>query len=452
MRIQFTLDFNMWALKLRTLISKFTIFHYLSLYFAVHLLQIAFPSDGSLVFDEAYYTKCSLATLQGIACNGEHPPLPKLIGAVGIWLFGNNWFGWRFPVVLMGIGALFLFYLLAKRFMGDPWALGATILLSLDTLWFIHSGTLLLEMPMFLFVFLALELYFQKHYMLSAVSMGIAFTAREMAIFPFIALGIYHIYANRKMLKPALKIGLKYALVAVLIFGIIMQAYDMGYHAYSAASVANYVNANVVMNNGTALTTIYSTTQSVSKVPMLTPIDNLQFWWAYHGPTGMNFPNETYAPWDYAWNWIMPCDPVNQTCQPLNSPTYYRVDVNVGANGVTNHYTPIWYQAQANLAVWYGFIPALIGLSYALVKRKETENALFMLSGMVLTYAPWLVISLVVKRIGFNYYFLYVLPFVALGMVFTWKQLGKYGKPVLLINILMALWFFLAYFPIHPMP
>jgi hypothetical protein len=474
-------------------LRRFHVEHFLLLYFAVHMLQIAFPSDGSMIFDEAHYVPASVATLNGIAANAEHPPLPKIIGAIGIALFGNNWFGWRFPSVLMEIAFLFIFYLIAKRFFGDPWALGATMLLGLDTIFFIHGGTLLIDMPMFLFGFLAVELYFRKHYLLSAASMGLAFTAREMSIFLVAALGIYHLYVNRRSLKPGLKIGLKYMLIALIVFGALMQAYDWKYEPAQAVSVTNSVNANIVLNaTGLPITTIFSTSASTSKDLITNPVQHVLFIFHYHGPGGIVI-QEAYAPFQFAWNWILPFDPVpqNGTYQspdPFSAPTYFRVDVAVTAGGVTKHYTPIWYHAQANLALWYAFWPALVGLVYGLFKRRTrrdivasagdlakdrtrvregppAENAyqlaasdqratsLFILSGLILNYAPWLALSILVRRIGFNYYMIYTLPFIALGVVFTWKQLPqRIGKIVLYLNVLAALCFFIWFFPVHPMP
>jgi len=463
---------------------RFRIEHFLLLYFAVHMLQIAFPSDGSMIFDEAHYVPASVATLNGIAANAEHPPLPKIIGAIGIALLGNNWFGWRFPSVLMELAFLYIFYLIAKRFFGDPWALGATMLLGLDTVFFIHGGTLLIDMPMFLFGFLAVELYFRKHYVLSAASMGLAFTAREMSIFLFAALGIYHLYVNRKSLKPGLKLGLRYTLIALLIFGVLMEAYDLGYQPAQAISVTNSVNANIVLNaTGKPITTIYSTSASTSKDLILNPIQHVLFIVHYHGPGGIII-NEPYAPYQFAWNWILPFDPVpyNGTYyspDPIgnvngidSAPTYFRVDVAVTTGGVTNHYTPIWYHAQANLALWYAFWPALIGLVYAIYRgkgRREVESvtehasevgakdlrstSIFILSGLILNYVPWLALSVLVRRIGFNYYMIYTLPFVALGVVLAWKLLPeRIGKVALFLNVLLALGFFIWFFPVHPMP
>jgi len=410
------------------------------------MIQLSFPNDGSYVFDEAHYVPASLATLNGVAANAEHPPLPKIIGALGIWVFGNNWFGWRFPQVLIQIGALYLFYLIAKRFLGDPWALGATMLLAFDTIFFIHGGTLLIDMPSFLFGFLAFELYFRKRYGWSAASMGLTFLAREMSIFFFAALAIYHLAVNRKALKPALKIGVSYTLVTLLVFGGLMFAYDLKYLPPKSVNVTTFTFQNVILNpNGTAITTITSTSQSISKDVIWNPVDHVLFIANYHGPKGIVI-NETYAPYQYAWNWILPID------DPFSSPTYYRVDVTVSNGTVTKHYTPIWYRAQANLPLWYGVFPAFIGLIYALIRRKETGTAVFALSGIILNYAPWVAMSLLVRRIGFNYYMIWTLPFIALGLAFSWKQLGRYGKAALALNVLACLAFFVAFFPVKPMP
>ncbi len=421
------------------------IFLFLAFIFAAHMLQIGFPSDGSMIFDEAHYVPAAIATLNGVAANAEHPPLPKLISALGIALLGNNWFGWRFPQVLMQIGALYLFYLIAKRFLGKGYGLGATMLLGLDTVFFIHGGALLIDMPSFLFSFLAYELYFRKHYASSASSMGLEFLAREMSLFYFINLAIYHLATNLKTRKAAWKTGVKYVTICSIVFLGSLWAYDLIYQPATSTNVTNYVNANIIVNGtGFPLTTIYSTVQSTSKNIMWNPIQNLIFIWQYHGPSGMDFPNRPYEPYDYAWNWILPVD-------PFNSPTYYRVDVAVSAGDVTKPSTTVWYTRTANLAVWYSFWIGLAGLCLMLIKKRETITTLFLGVGVAANYLPWIALSILFNRIGFNYYMIWTLPFIALTSAFTWRQF-KYGKAAMILQILLALAFFLYFFPIHPMP
>jgi dolichyl-phosphate-mannose--protein O-mannosyl transferase len=410
------------------------------------MLQISFPSDGARRFDEAHYVPASLDTLQGIAANAEHPPLPKILGAMGIAAFGNNWFGWRFPVVIMQILALYLFYRIAKRLLGDPWALGGTMLLAFDPVFFIHGGALLIDMPSFLFGFLAIELYLQKRFGWSAVSMGLALLSREMSMFYFATLAVYHFAKNKNAVRSALKVGARYTLVALLVFASLLWVYDAVYMPASSVSLTDYVSKDVVMGpNGTALTTVFVTSQSTSRELMWNPVQHVLFIARYHGPQGIVI-DVPYAPYQYAWNWILPVD-------PFNSPTYYRVDVTVASGSSTRDYAPIWYVAQANPALWYGIWPVIIGLAYAFTRKIETATSLLITSGIALNYVPWVALSMLVRRIGFNYYMIWTLPFIALGLAFVYSLLpNKWGSKVLTLNIMIALAFFLFFFPVHPMP
>ena len=167
--------------------------------------------------------------------------------------------------------------------------------------------------------------------------------------------------------------------------------------------------------------------------------------------------HEPYAPYQFAWNWVLPFDPFPfngsyHAPDPFNSATYYRVDVNITSSTGSQHLIPVWYNAQPNLPVWYGFWAALVASGYALVKRREVEAAVLILSGILLTFVPSLILSTVTRRLGFDYYFLYVLPFVTFGLAYAWKMLPeKYGKTVFVINIIAALAFFIWFFPVRPL-
>lgn len=447
MKLELTMDFSrLWGAVV-DISKQVRITHFLLFIFALHMLQIAFPSDGSYVFDEAHYVPASLAALRGVDTNAAHPPLPKLIGAAAIALLGNNWFAWRFPQVIMQIAVLYLFYLIAKRFLGDPWALGATMLLGLDTVFFIHGGTLLLDMTGLLFAFLAFELYFRGRYGWSAAAMGIAFLSRIMTIFLFATLAIYHLYSNRRQLRHAVKVGERYTLIAVLVFGLLLTAYDAVYKPPSSVTVTNYVITNVLTDeSGKAVTTVTTTSQSVGPGGFMTnAVEHVLFIMRYHGPGGIVI-NEPYRPYQYAWNWVIPSFSADDFA------TYYRVDVTVTDPQGTRHYVPIWYVEALNPAVVSGFWLTIVALGVALWRRRDMETAVMVIIGIVCNYSPWLVMSLVVRRIGFNYYMIWVLPFVALGLAFAWKTLlgEENGKLVLAFNVVWALGFFLKFFPVRP--
>jgi hypothetical protein len=68
--------------------------------------------------------------------------------------------------------------------------------------------------------------------------------------------------------------------------------------------------------------------------------------------------------------------------------------------------------------------------------------------GILANFIRWLILSIAVRRIGFNYYMIYTLPFVALAAAFSWRQLPpRYGKLGLALNLIAAGLFSQPFYP-----
>jgi hypothetical protein len=278
--------------------------------------------------------------------------------------------------------------------------------------------------------------------------MALTFFEREFGIFIFITIITYHIVANRRALKPAAKVMARFALLAIIITGALFWMYDISYQPAQAISVTNNVNANIVLNaTGNPITTIFSTSASTSKDLMWNPVQNILYEYTYHGPHGIVLNDEnTSRAYEHPLLWILPVD-------PLDSAYYFLVNVTVTTGNVVTHYAPIWYRAQGNLPLWYGIWPAAIGLAIAFLRRKESETAFFIAMGIASNYLPSVILDELTRRIGFNYYMLYVLPFNALGLAFTIKMIpGMTAKLVLGLYLFTELVFFIWFFPVRPMP
>ncbi len=443
--------------------NRFTVFHFLFLYFWAHMIQINFPngsgtcaaasSSYSCVFDEVYVVQDAVNLLHGIGTG--RLPLPSMFGALGISLFGNDPFGWRIFAVLLQIGALYFFYLIGKRFMGEKWGLAATMLLGFDTVFFIHGGLLLNDTTMFFFALGATELYFRQRYWLSAVMMSFALLSREMSIFWGLALITYHLYANRHALKPALKLGVKYAALALFIFFVILSAYDYAVHPVSGTSVSIAESITVLQGtNGTAITSITSAVTSTATQYIENALQHIHYIIVSFGPGAYVNAGGAYRPYKDPLSWIEPFVIYNGTIQNAFwvTDSYLTTNVTTTANGVViSSYLIHYYTYQDNPAVWYGFIPCVIACSYALYKKKETEFAAYCLAGAVINYAPWLLLGIFDStRTGFNFYYIYTLPFSAMGFTFFFKSLPpKYGKPLMVLDLLIAAAFFIWFFPTH---
>ena len=145
--------------------------------------------------------------------------------------------------------------------------------------------------------------------------------------------------------------------------------------------MTNVVNANIILGaQGAPISTVYSTIHSTSKDVMWNPVQHVEFIYHYHQPEGMNFLNMTYPPYLSVWNWILPVDVapnLQVKFDPSNSPVYYSVGVDITRGTVQTHYIPIWYRAQANLALWSGVSPSVPRISLGIqAQRRKTDRTL----------------------------------------------------------------------------
>jgi dolichyl-phosphate-mannose--protein O-mannosyl transferase len=137
----------------------------------------------AVVFDETYYVPDSNSILRhGVELNhvsnvnqylidgksnfllktGEvvaHPPLGKIMMAVGQWTFGLSPFGWRFSVCLIGTVSILMTARIARRMTGST-MLGcvAGLLLALDGLEIVLSRTAILDIFLMFWVLAAFGL------------------------------------------------------------------------------------------------------------------------------------------------------------------------------------------------------------------------------------------------------------------------------------------------------
>jgi dolichyl-phosphate-mannose--protein O-mannosyl transferase len=138
----------------------------------------------SVVFDETYYVPDAYGILRhGVEINhvananallargatqilmgtqGEyvaHPPLGKVMIAVGEWAFGLTPFGWRFAAALVGTLAILMTARIARRMTGSTVAgCVAGLLLALDGLEFVLSRTAILDIFLMFWVLAAFGL------------------------------------------------------------------------------------------------------------------------------------------------------------------------------------------------------------------------------------------------------------------------------------------------------
>ncbi len=299
--------------RLERFVAGINIGHLVLIIFALHLFALSFPTNTSgttaYVFDESYYVPASLDLLHGVASNPEHPFFGKIWGALGMTIFGNNFFGWRIFYAVIGSLSVWLMYELARQFFSKEKALLAASMLAFENLFFIHSSLLLLDAPPVLFALAGFVAYFKKSYYLSAVAFGLCVLSKESGVFFLLALLVYHLWANAGKIKirtRASPLGLKktaaFMIIVILVVGVPLWGYDLAYQPHTKTTVV--IEPTVIVNpvaNTTSTTTKTVTEQSGL---ITNPLQNFEFYFTYQN--SLKGCGSTNA-WNcYPWNWAFP--------------------------------------------------------------------------------------------------------------------------------------------------
>ncbi len=444
---------------LRAKIESLNIGHLLLLLLGLHLFAMSFPSDTSnnqgRVFDEAYYVQASLDLLHLNASNLEHPFFGKIWGALGIYLFGNNFFGWRILYVLIGVLAVWIFYELALCFFSKEKSLFAASMLGFESLFFIHTSLLLLDGPPIMFALLGFLLYFKKRYYFSALAFGLSVLSKEWGVYFIGALLLYHVWAtkNTPLMTLFNKVNSKklfiFVIIVILVFALPIWSYDLAYHPYTSSTSHVSVNKVVITGQNGTVTTSTTTTTSYSYNYLTNPIQNWEYYVSYQSSlVGCGSTNH----WNcYPWRWILPYG-----VRPLG---YYVQTVTVSTtaeNGAVTRiqYHPIDWQGIGNLVIWYSIWIIVPVLAVKVARRKVTKLDALIGCWIAATYLPWFYISLVLHRVEYAFYFINVDPGLALGIPMVITFLGP--NSLKLQRVTMAVWlaaaviFFILFFPVHP--
>ncbi|TXK85568.1 glycosyltransferase family 39 protein [Paenibacillus sp. N3.4] len=115
-------------------------------------------------FDEIYHARTAYEHIYKIEpYESTHPPLGKILIAIGIYVFGLNPFGWRIIGTLFGVGMIPLIYVFAKRMFGrSEYAFIAAFLLSFDFMHF--AQTRIATIDVYGVFFIMLMFYFMYRY------------------------------------------------------------------------------------------------------------------------------------------------------------------------------------------------------------------------------------------------------------------------------------------------
>jgi len=347
-----------------------------------------------------------------------HPPLGKWLIALGIKLFGDNPFGWRFMVAVAGVLSVLMLTRIARRLFGST-VLGclAGLLMALDGMHFVLSRTAILDMFVMFFVLAAFgclvldrdarrarwlghlgtgtPLGVPWWRLAAGVMLGAACGVKWSAVFfapVFVLLVLWWEIGLRKV------VGVRHPVAGALIrpagwtlamLGLAVVAYVAtwtGWFASDQGWKRHYLRDWLGQD----------------EPPVIGALRNL---WSYHVEilhfhVGLSSPH-AYQSWP--WQWLILGRPVS---------FYWTPDIPCGAPKCASQVlllgTPV---------LWWAFLPALAGLAWFGISRRDWRAAAIGLcaaAGVV----PWFYYELK-HRTMFYFYALPAEPFLVLAVVYV---------------------------------
>jgi dolichyl-phosphate-mannose-protein mannosyltransferase len=384
---------------------------------------------GALIFDEAYYVNASRVILgipviegahyddgtAGLDPNIEHPPLGKLVMAGSMLVFGDGALGWRLPSIVAALIAIAAVYLIVRA-AGETNALafGVAGFVAFDNLTLVHGRIGTLDMlalaPMLLAAWLALR----ERWLLAGTLLGLGLLVKLSTMYGLLAIG---------------------ALLALRALG--------SWRRDGRLPMVD-VRAGVLLAAGFAVVSIVGLwILDIRFTTFTNPLDHLRHMIEYGASlkepgTRSGFcTGAASAP----WQWL-----VNE-CQ-IN---YLSVDTVVReGETVVGRVSAIEFRGAMNPLLAGPLLlafPVLVGYAWRTGNRLATWAIAWGLAG----WLPYVLLVLVSHRVTYIFYFLPVIPAVAVALaVLLWRS----GLPRWIGGLFVVMYVigFIAYFPFRQVP
>ncbi|MEY3722835.1 MAG: hypothetical protein RLZZ35_705 [Actinomycetota bacterium] len=328
---------------------------------------------GELVFDEVYYVDGARDFLasgveldKGAAEFIVHPPVGKWAIALGIQIFGDTPFGWRFSAALVGLlSVALIFFITRKLFHSYFLSLTAALLISFDGLHLVMSRTALLDIFLSFFILLAFYLLITDRLWLAGIVMGLALGTKWSALYVLAALGLYLLIRDRKFLVTPIQFGV----VPVFVYVTSWTGWFLSNNGWSRDHSAN---------------------------PLIS-------WLHYHREM-LNFHTGLTTEHSYeasAWNWLI-----------LGRPTsfFYESPKGCGSDSCSQEVLAIG----TPFLWWFGLISIFVAIGYFIYRRERSAGLILMF--LLASYLPWLAFP---ERTTFFFYSIAFEPFLILAIIYV---------------------------------
>ena len=368
---------------------------------------------NSSYFDEIYHARTALEHMRGMSpYEISHPPLGKLLIALGMALWGITPFGWRFSGTLFGILMLPLVYAFARRLFGrGSVSVCCTVLLAADFMHFVQTRIATIDTYG---VFFTLAMYYflyrwlfpesgdglspapaegrSSDLALCGICFGLGAACKWTCLYAGAGLGViwalhwvFRLVREKRKALGALGKNILFCLCFFVLIPALI--YYVSYSPYGAAKGLSGIG------------------MYFQRDYLQTVLDNQGYMFRYH--SGVNATHPYSSRW---YQWMLDIRPI-----------LYYLDYNGPARSSFGAFT--------NPILCWGGLIGLFVLAFCALFRRE-KKALFLLLGYLAQLVPWMFIT----RITFAYHYFPCTVFLVLvmGYVFTLMRdnLARWRIPV----------------------
>ncbi|HZX12840.1 MAG TPA: phospholipid carrier-dependent glycosyltransferase [Thermodesulfobacteriota bacterium] len=399
------------------------LFFLLALSIGLKLYRLDNPK--SYYFDEIYYAftaqemakgnragwEIGHTAPQGFAYEWSHPHLGKELSAIGILIFGDNAFGWRFfQAIFGGFGTLFIYLLGKELFQSKRAGLIAAFLFTFESFIFVLSRIAMVDIFLMSFILVA-SLFLVKFantkkdifLVLTGVFCGAAISVKWSGIYAleFLTASSFLLIFYREAYSKIEKKGSFYFQLLKIIPKIFLVFVIIPFAVYLASYIPFFLYGNSFNDFISLQNNMYG----------------------YH--KGLTATHPYQSSW---WKW------------PLLLRSVY-LYLGSGEKESAHIY------AIGNPFIWWSGCVFLI-LSVVQVIRKELPALAFVTLSVLAYWLPW---ALSPRKLVFLYHFLPSLPFVILIIAYfldlLWTK-SYYGRAFVLVYLAIALGMFIYFYPI----
>lgn len=387
--------------------------------FLLRVINLATPKG--LVFDEVYYVDAARDFLAfGVEVTEDepefvvHPPLGKWLIAIGIRLFGDNEFGWRFATAVAGTISIILIGLIAQRlFRSQFLTLLATFLAAVDGLALVHSRTSLLDNFLTALILAATYFFIRKNYVVTAIFLGLALGTKWSALYfiaVFGAVALYRAFTHhtgRNLIRPSIERILTFTLIPIVIYLLTWTGWFRSDRGWGREAESN------------ALSLLFRYHEQML---------------SFH--TGLN---EKHTYMAHPWTWLIQSRPTSffyESPKTCGGPSCSQEVLAMG--------TPfLWWTGAIAIFVVFGF------WIKSIIKRRMEPASTIIIMGMAAGYLPWFAFG---ERTVFSFYSIIFQPFLILAVVYCarWfiSQNYKWGTIASSVFAVLVFFNFLYFLPI----